>query len=345
MMKQHSKKNLSIAHPSSDFALIWLIVCLFLACEGGDEPLVLGGQVPENAGEVMAGEVMAGEVMAGIVNGGIEVEIICEEVIDKLRFASEIGPDMIQSCANSACHYQGSTRFELPVDNTYITNPLEEQVLDDSLDAVMGVDRFIVAGKPQESLMLIKASNGHGLMFGTYPRGEAKYEALSSWIKSMEQCTEVEIPQAGQEIGGETAGEEIAGELAGELAGQEITGGGNAEILCELLPNGDPQQRADGQYYDVFEAEVNTILTTSCGRGGCHAGPENGFWLQPLSDPCSVPGNFLMTQAYIDFTNPNTSPILEAPYDPSHSGEGIFTGRTDPNFITVQSWILLGFED
>ena len=52
-----------------------------------------------------------------------------------------------------------------------------------------------------------------------------------------------------------------------------------------------------------------------------------------------------MTQAYINFANSDQSPILEAPYDPYHSGEGVFTGRSDARFIALQDWILLGFED
>ena len=354
MMKRRTDKHILANRLISVFSYLWLLcACCLLACEGGEDPLVLGGQVPETgepnagtaaeageeaAGETMAGETMAGEITAGEVNAGdYEVEVICEEVVDEQRFASEIGPEMIQSCASIGCHAEGPTGFNLPVDNTYTMNPLEDQVLADSLAAVMSNPLYIIPGEPQQSLMLTKASNGHGRAFGTYPEGEAKYEALSSWIESMRQCTGVEVPQAGQEMAGqEMAGEEIPG---------EINGGGYAEVLCDLLPNGDPQQRADGQYYSVFETEINTILTSSCGRSGCHANSENGFWLQPQSDPCSVPGNFLMTQAYIDFRNFNNSPILEAPYDPYHSGYTIFTGRTDERFIAIQSWILLAFQD
>ena len=363
MMKRHTDKHILVNRSISFFYCLWLLsACCLLACEGGEDPLVLGGQVPETgepnagtaaeageeavgeimAGEIMAGESMVGEIMAGEPNtGGSEVEVICEEVVDEQRFASEIGPEMIQSCASIGCHANGPTGFNLPVDNTYTTNPLEDQVLADSLAAVMSDPLYIIPGEPQQSLMLTKASNGHGRAFGTYPEGEAKYEALSSWIESMRQCTEVEVPQAGQEM----AGQEITEGMAEEEPLGGINGGGNTELLCDLLPNGDPQQRSDGQYYSVFETEINTILTSSCGRSGCHASSENGFWLQPQSDPCSVPGNFLMTQAYIDFVNFNNSPILEAPYDPYHSGYTIFTGRTDERFIAIQSWILLAFQD
>ena len=348
---------------------LWLSFS-FLACEGGDEPLILGPQVPETggrneggeaiageimggelmageimAGEIMAGEIMAGEIVAGNSNGGTEIEVVCETVVDEQRFANEIGPEMIRSCASFGCHPPaGPTPFDLPVDNTSVMSPLEGQLLSDSLTAVMSDPRYIVAGEPQQSLMLSKASNGHGGPIGTYTIGESKYEDLASWIESMRQCTEVEVPRGGQEVAGDMAGQEVAGDMAGEVAGQGMPEEGS-EILCNLLPNGDPQQRANGEYYTVFEEQVNGILTTSCGGSGCHASPNNGFWLQAESEPCSVPGNFLMTQAYIDFSNPNTSPILEAPYDPAHSGYTIFTGRTDPRFITIQSWILLAFEE
>jgi hypothetical protein len=342
---------------------LWLSFSFF-ACEGGDEPLILGPQVPETggrtagaevmageimageitAGEIMAGEIMAGEIMAGNDNGGTEIEVVCETVVDELRFANEIGPEMIRSCASFGCHPPaGPTPFDLPVDNTSVMSPLEGQLLSDSLAAVMSDPRYIVAGEPQQSLMLSKASNGHGGPIGTYTVGENKYEALASWIESMRQCTEIEVPVGGQEMAGNMAGD-MAGDMAGNMAGQGLPEE-RSEILCNLLPNGDPQQRANGEYYNVFEEQVNGILTTSCGGSGCHASPDNGFWLQAESEPCSVPGNFLMTQAYIDFSNPNTSPILEAPYDPAHSGYTIFTGRTDPRFITIQSWILLAFEE
>jgi hypothetical protein len=371
MMIRHDKKQTLIgtsilAYPSLRrfltydlLSCIWLSLSL-LACEGGDDPLVLGPQAPETGGrnaggEVMAGEIMAGEITAGEIiageeidagntNGGTEIEVICETVVDEQRFANEIGPEMIRSCANFGCHPPaGPTSFDLPVDNTSVMSPLEGQLLSDSLAAVMSDPRYIVAGEPQQSLMLSKASNGHGGPIGTYTVGENKYEALASWIESMCQCTEIEVPVGGQEMAGNMAGD-MAGDMAGNMAGQGLPEE-RSEILCNLLPNGDPQQRANGEYYNVFEEQVNGILTTSCGGSGCHASPDNGFWLQAESEPCSVPGNFLMTQAYIDFSNPNTSPILEAPYDPAHSGYTIFTGRTDPRFITIQSWILLAFEE
>ena len=111
-MKQHSDKNILTNRSISVISCLWLLsTCCLLACEGGEDPLVLGGQVPETGGanadatveggEIMAGETMAGETMAGdvqageMMTGGSEIEVICEEVVDEQRFASEVGPEMI----------------------------------------------------------------------------------------------------------------------------------------------------------------------------------------------------------------------------------------------------------
>jgi hypothetical protein len=145
------------------------------------------------------------------------------------------------------------------------------------------------------------------------------------------------MPVGGAPVGGEMMGGDPMPEMGGDP--------GSTDVLCDLLPNGDPQNRAQGQYYALFETEINPSLQLSCSsRNGCHATPDNGFWLQDSDDPCSVPANFLMTQAYINFANANESPILKAPYDPEHSGYMIYTGRTDARFIALRNWILLAFE-
>ena len=334
-------------HPWLYLLSIFFLCSLIIACDGGDDPISLAPQVPEMGGRVagvemagtgvagieMAGIEMAGTGIAGIEVAGAEVETICEVVIDKERFATDVGPSLITTCATAFCHEpDGPTSFDLPVSALDFSPPLAGTLLDDTLNAVMGEDDYIVPGEPQRSKMLVYASNGHGGV-GTFDEAGPDYTALSTWIKDMYQCREVEQPQAGIEP--------EAGEMAGDIAGTN----GDPNILCDLLPNGDPQNRANGAYYQVFRDEANGILTNSCGSSGCHASPENGFWLRGEEEICSVESNFLVTQTYINFADPNRSPILEAAYDPYHSGYTIFTGRNDPRFITLQSWILLGFEE
>ena len=329
--------------------VICSIVCLFISCQGGDDPLILGGQVPSMAGRsagmfVEAGDeagdeadMMAGmptNQTAGEVSGGGEIEMVCEEVVDEASFASDIGPALIANCATFGCHNpDGTTDFNLPISNIdLVENSLEGQLLTDTLAVVMGGMNYVIAGEPSMSVLLSKAATIHGGFITPYEMASTEYQALSTWIEDMLQCTEVEIPNGGEMV--------MGGEMA--MGGND---GENTQIFCDLLPNGDPQNRAEGRYYEVFDNEVNTILTASCGRSGCHATSANGFWLQAADLPCSVPANFLMTQAYINFSNPNESPLLEAAYDPYHSGYTIFTGRTDPRFISLQTWVLLGFED
>ena len=344
----------SITEQLNKLIFLTLTIIFSMACQGGEEPLVLGSQVPETGGrnndydseesgieaeDINEGDMGNIEMMGGtpVLEGGQEVEVVCEELVDEERFAVDVGPPLINTCATFGCHSpNGPTSFDLPIQNTdFNGNSLEGELLTDTLAAVMSDPLYVVAGKPRMSLMLVKASSPHSGFTMPFESGSTEYQALASWIEDILQCTEVEV------MGGEMMG----GEMMGGMPVPGGNEGGNTQILCDLLPNGDPQNRANGQYYEVFENEINPILTNSCGSGGCHATSENGFWLQTSNESCSVSGNFLMTQAYINFANPNQSPILEAPYDPYHSGYAIFTGRTDVRFIAIQSWVLLGFED
>ena len=364
------KNNLSAAQFSLTLTTSLILSAAFLfACGGGDDPISLGSRVPETGGRIagtempgaetagaqeageemagiaMAGDAMAGDAMAGVEMAGAETMMICGTNIDKPRFGAEVGPALITTCATAYCHGpDGQTPFNLPVGSLEFSPPLEGQLLEDALNATMSNDRYIIPGDPQASLMLRKASNGHGGI-GSFLPMTPEYDTLSSWIKDMYSCREDERPQMAGEMAGGMAGEEPGGMISGETDPGPSGGSGDPSVLCDLLPNGDPQNRADGQYYEVFVNEANEILTRSCGSGGCHGTPMNGFWLRAANETCAIESNFLMTQAYINFANPNRSPILEAAYDPYHSGYTIFTGRTDPRFITLQSWILLGFED
>lgn len=354
-----------------------LLGCLFVfsiaACEGGDEPVrpgvtvtpggaETGGMSPvDPAGEDPAGEDPAGEdpggegpagdtagddpagtPMGGAPAGDQPPPCEIQELgPDEAVFADPVGPSLILSCGNSFCHGPGSgTGFALSVDAAEFTPPLDGALLTESLEAAMS---YVVPGEPNASVLLSKAYNGHVSVGITFERDSAEYAQLSDWIEAMVECVPVDPPPppAGMEVGGDPMG---GMEMMGGMEPAGTPGGGDTTVLCDLLPNGDPQNRADGLYYEQFANEINGSLSQSCGSSGCHGTPMNGFWLQSSNDPCAVPANFLMIQAYINFANPDESLVLTAPYDPDHEGSDIYTGRSDQRFIDLRNWILLAFE-
>jgi hypothetical protein len=355
-----------------------------VACDGGDDPVVVGPVItPGGANVVEAGEesggmdvsgmdvsgmdvsgmdvsgmdnagtpmggMMAGTPMGGMPGGMTPPPCVDEEVgPDEEVFASTVGPSLIQGCAAPFCHVpDGGRLYRLPVSSVDFMPPLTGDLLAESIDASM---EYINPGYPNMSALLSKAYNGHigGAVY--FAQDSAEYQQLAAWIEAMIECvpTEPPPPPAGMDIGGmDIGGMDIGGmDVSGmDIGGMDIGGGGgNTDVFCDLLPNGDPQNRADGLYYDQFANEVNNSLSMSCGRSGCHDTARNGFWLQASDDPCAIPANFLMTQAYINFVNADQSPILTAAYDPDHSGYQIYTGRSDPRFVALRNWVLLAFQ-
>ena len=144
---------------------------------------------------------MAGAEMPGAAMAGAQTETICETTIDEARFAAEVGPTLITTCATAFCHEpDGPTGFDLPVSALDFSPPLAGQLLTDTLEATLGEEsEYIVPGEPQQSQMLVYAANGHGGV-GVLSPMTPEYDALYSWIEEMYQCREVEIPQAGDEL-------------------------------------------------------------------------------------------------------------------------------------------------
>lgn len=353
--------------------LVCSLVALFGACEGGDDPVMVGpvitpgGMVTAGdmagspAGEAPAGEDPAGEGPAGDSSAGDEPAGVdpagapagdpagvepppcmpTEVGPDEAVFASTVGPSLITTCAGAFCHGPDTANgIIFPVSNLDFSPPLEGDLLAQSIEVSMS---YVLPGEPSGSLLLQKAYNAHISNGPFFQPDSLEYTQLSDWIEAMIECVPVDPPPpvGGMDVGGEPAGE-MAGEVAGEPAG--TPGGGDTVVFCDLLPNGDPQNRADGLYYQTFEEDINNKLTMGCGSSGCHGTPMNGFWLQASADPCAIPANFLMTQAYINFAEPDESLILTAPYDPEHSGHDVYTGRSDPRFVALRNWVLLAFQ-
>ena len=338
---------------SQSLSIAVLYTLIFAGCEGGDDPMRIGVQITpggemirpnggEPSGEMMnagtsagmttegqlAGDALAGMNLGGMSPGGGIIE--CNEIgPDEAVFADSVGPSLITTCAGGACHAPNTRNgLILPVSDVDFSPPLAGDLLTGSLEASMA---FVTPGRPENSRLLDMAYDGHG--FRTfYAMNSPEYIKLSDWISDMILCEEI-TPVGGDSMGGDLTG------------GDSMGGNRDTSVLCQLLPNGDPQNRADGLYYQQFENEINESLTSTCANGGgCHETSMYGFWLQPQSDPCSVPANFLLTQAYINFAEPDASPMLNAAYDPAHSGYMIFVGRSDPDFIALRNWVLLAFE-
>lgn len=349
------------AHTLYFSAIIFLAITLS-GCGGGDEPMRVGtqintggiiggmemgsgrevdggagGEVEGGAGEEVSGMEIPAGIMGGTPVGGAQGTCTNTMVPPDIEyFASEIGPSLVFAC--SACHNRNSSyMFKMPVTLADFTigDELEGEALDSALE--MTLER-ITPGDSSSSYLLRMAYNGH-TSGAVYLSSESdEYQNFARWIDDQYQCVPDDVPTpAGEEMGGDP--------LGGEMGGDTPVGGSSTSIFCELLPNGDPQNRADGQYYEVFAEDVNASLITSCAsRGGCHQTSTNAFWLQQLDAECSTQANFLMTQSYIDFTNYDASPILTAPYDPEHEGYMIFQGRDDPRFRLLRNWIILAFQ-
>jgi hypothetical protein len=339
------------------FSAIILLANALNGCGGGDEPMRVGtqintggiiggmemesgtegGEAQEEAGEVVSGMEMPAGMMGGAPVGGALGTCTDQPVDPDVEyFASEVGPSLVLAC--SGCHNSNSSyMFKMPVTLADFTigDSLEGDALDVALE--MTLER-ITPGDSASSYLLKMAYDGHSSGTVYYASDSDEYQNFARWIDDQIQCIPDEVPTpAGEEMGGDPVG--------GDIGGDTPVGGSSTSIFCDLLPDGDPQDRADGQYYQVFQDEVNASLITSCAsRGGCHQTATHAFWLQQLDAECSTQANFLMTQSYIDFTNYDTSPILTAPYDPEHQGYMIFQGRDDPRFRLVRNWIILAFQ-
>ena len=360
--------------------ILLLILCsfAFLACGGEDgntqeddfTPPDPGVPVPPprpdmgmdtmdnmDVGGMDVGGMDGGEPMGAVMmpTGGMPMGPIYEEVCtqgepDLELLKVDVGPTLYQRCGNQACHGVSSTvrSFILPADYDprTITSPLEDTLADDTLTSMLD---FITYGDPNGSELLQKAYNAHfsGQVF--YALDSKEYSDLSTFIQA-EKCEQILVtpPEMGgtpPEMGG------MPPEMGGtppEMGGTPPEMGGtptpaaNTSIYCDQLPNGDPLGREG--FYETFEADVNLILQAQCTGSGCHGNANNGFWIQPDEEPCSVEANFITSMLYVTPWNIDYSPILSKPLDPNHGGYRTFAGgQSDPFYIIIRNWLIDGY--
>jgi hypothetical protein len=305
------------------------------------------------AGTTMAGTTMAGTTMAGTPMAGtpMGMEVCTIGEIDPNIFNTDVAPSLFENCGS--CHGPTSNReYLLPYGNFDFMPPLEGDAAQEALESALP---YITPGDPDSSSLLSKAYNEHLSSVIYYEYNGPEYNTLKAWIANAKQCEIVYPDPAGTEAGemmagvqaGTEAGEMMAGVQAGTEAGEMMAGvqagtDVNNQLACDLLPNGDPQNRGNGAYYQTFVDEINNILIVGCGTAGCHNTPNNGFWIQ-RDLACSVESNFLTSQLYITPSQVDFSPLLARAFDPDHAGYRIFgAGMSDPAFIRLRNWVISG---
>jgi hypothetical protein len=124
---------------------------------------------------------------------------------------------------------------------------------------------------------------------------------------------------------------------------------------CDMAPNTDPEPPTGGQRYamdyDVFAAEIDTILTAhGCDNDYCHGGGIRGtFQLSPSTDK-DIHFDFLQVSLQVTPADPEGSPVLVKPL--AESGGGIahtadssrygFLSTDDPHYQAILAWIEAG---
>ncbi len=109
-------------------------------------------------------------------------------------------------------------------------------------------------------------------------------------------------------------------------------------VPCEGLPTGDPLNRPG--IYETFEADIHDLLVTSCAESICHGTPAAGgrYWLDTESS-CAVQWNFMVSLSFIDYSDPDRSPLTGLPVSADHGGRQVFNGRDDPRFTQLLAWV------
>lgn len=118
-------------------------------------------------------------------------------------------------------------------------------------------------------------------------------------------------------------------------------GPGTIGVPCEGLPSSDPLDRPG--FYEDFDANINDLLIGGCGESVCHGTPNAGgrYWVATES-ACATEWNFAHALNFIDYANPDRSPLSEQPVSPNHGGREVFSGRADPRFVVLRNWIISG---
>ena len=358
---------------SSSYHLVGLAFSLFIfstACNGGDpvdltESTPYMPMMPSGAGDVdpepmsgeenetQGGDPMGGEVIAGMPTGGTPAGgtsvidplmgmEVCVDEPDIDLFNATIGPNLILGCARAGCHVSdGGRDYKLPVSRDDFTDPLEGDLADRALSATLP---YLTFGDGSGSELSLKAYNQHNNARVYFEETSEEYSSLIDWIDDARRC---EIVYPDPVIGGEdgpggaTPIGGAEGPIGGLEGGAEQPGTGEGtQVFCDILPNGDPLNRGEGEFYAKFRDEVNAVLLDSCSGSMCHSLSSRGFWLIDDEEPCNVEANFITSLLYINYQELAYSPILSQPFDNRHLGYGIFgDGRETPDFLILQSWV------
>jgi hypothetical protein len=294
---------------------------------------------------ITAGDEMEDQGPPRDMTTGGEPYEVCEVSPDMDLLANEVGPSIIEGCGGRACHGSTAniTRFNLPSGLDDAPAPLS----DDQANAMLEMlTPFVDFEEPSTSELLTLLGPGHQGTNLTFGEGAPSYEALERWIVEATVCEWV-YPDPPE--GGSMAGTMVGSggvEAGAEMGGVPSMGGApsDTELFCAALPTGDPQGRPG--FYETFRDNINGILSNSCALSGCHDLPyaEYGFWVINEREACSVQANFMMSQLYVNYNTPLSSPILTKPLDPEHGGYRILNAA-DPEYTAIRAWIVSGVQD
>ena len=130
---------------------------------------------------------------------------------------------------------------------------------------------------------------------------------------------------------------------------------GLAAAGCQSPSDTDPDVAGGGQQfvldYDVFAAEIDTILTANgCDNLSCHGGGIRGtFALSPANNK-DVAFDFAQARLQVDGNDPAASPLLMKPLAPEGGGAAHaadpaqygFPDTSDPDYQAIRAWIEAG---
>lgn len=254
---------------------------------------------------------------------------------DPTYFAEQVAPLMYPPCI--LCHFDPAPRpgvpFTLVDTGPDGLSPEQNQL---NIDECLA---FVDADDPANSELIVWHPTGHP---GYVPDGPLK-TAIVNWIEAGSQIIEPEPgcddpdPMPGPDVGVDPPDEGMPPPPVGPrppcdaLLGPDGNGGARSM-----------QFRAEFEEPDFEGVTLNDLLIGSCANNGtCHAiaGEGGDYWLVPGTDECSIEWNFVTTQIYIDWLNPERSPLLARPTMDEHGGRNVYRGMDDARRGRLLTWI------
>jgi hypothetical protein len=130
------------------------------------------------------------------------------------------------------------------------------------------------------------------------------------------------------------------------IAPQAVPNTGTGACSDALPPAGQlmPVDTSTAAYQD-FVANVEPVFESSCAYGTCHGSPQADLYLTCGSSEAEVNFNYAQAAGFVTLSpiNVQQSEILLRPLAPaaggvSHTGGTFFQSRTDPTWLTWQTW-------